>query len=73
MPQLLSPPCSKENSLIFANPLKFAEWLQNLYHVEHSRHRNPINFLVNTVAALIALFEAWVVFRLYPVRIVMAC
>ena len=28
--------------------------LKNLYHVEHSRHRNPINFLVNTVAALIA-------------------
>jgi len=28
--------------------------LKNLYHVEHSRHRSPINFLVNTVAALIA-------------------
>lgn len=31
--------------------------LKNLYHVEHSRHRSPINFLVNTVAALIAY--AW--------------
>lgn len=28
--------------------------LKNWYHVEHSRHRSPINFLVNTVAALIA-------------------
>ena len=28
--------------------------LKNLYHVEHSRHRSPINFLVNTVTALIA-------------------
>jgi hypothetical protein len=28
--------------------------LKNLYHVEHSRHRSPINFLVNTVAALVA-------------------
>ncbi|WP_423063019.1 IS982 family transposase [Candidiatus Paracoxiella cheracis] len=28
--------------------------LKNLYHVEHSRHRSPINFLVNTLAALIA-------------------
>lgn len=28
--------------------------LKNLYHIEHSRHRSPINFLVNTVAALIA-------------------
>ncbi len=31
--------------------------LKNWYHVEHSRHRSPINFLVNTVAALIAY--AW--------------
>jgi hypothetical protein len=31
--------------------------LKNLYHVEHSRHRSPINFLVNTVAALVAY--AW--------------
>lgn len=28
--------------------------LKNWYQVEHSRHRSPINFLVNTVAALIA-------------------
>jgi hypothetical protein len=28
--------------------------LKNLYHVEHSRHRSPINFLVNTLAALVA-------------------
>ena len=28
--------------------------LKNLYHVEHSRHRSPINFLVNTVGALVA-------------------
>jgi len=27
--------------------------LKNLYHVEHSHHRSPINFLVNTAAALI--------------------
>lgn len=31
--------------------------LKNLYHIEHSRHRSPINFLVNTVAALVAY--AW--------------
>lgn len=31
--------------------------LKNLYHVEHSRHRSPINFLVNTLAALVAY--AW--------------
>ena len=28
--------------------------LKNLYYVEHSRHRSPINFLVNTVGALVA-------------------
>ncbi len=28
--------------------------LINLYHVEHSPHRSPINFLVNTVGALVA-------------------
>ena len=28
--------------------------LKNLYHLEHTRHRSPVNFLVNTVAALIA-------------------
>lgn len=31
--------------------------LKNLYHVEHSRHRSPFNFLVNTIGALIAY--AW--------------
>lgn len=31
--------------------------LKNLYHVEHSRHRSPLNFLVNTIGALIAY--AW--------------
>ena len=28
--------------------------LKHLYHIEHSRHRGPINFLINTVAALVA-------------------
>lgn len=28
--------------------------LKNLYHVEHSRHRSPINFLMNTISALVA-------------------
>lgn len=28
--------------------------LKNLYHLEHTRHRSPVNFLANTVAALIA-------------------
>jgi hypothetical protein len=31
--------------------------LKNLYDVEHSHHRSPINFLVNTPAALLAY--AW--------------
>lgn len=28
--------------------------LKNLYHLEHTRHRSPVNFLVNTIGALIA-------------------
>ena len=28
--------------------------LKNVYHIEHSRHRSPINFLVNLVAGLMA-------------------
>ena len=28
--------------------------LKNLYHVEHTRHRSPVNFLVNVLAALVA-------------------
>ena len=28
--------------------------LKNIFQIEHSRHRNPFNFLVNTLAALVA-------------------
>ena len=28
--------------------------LKNIFQIEHSRHRSPLNFLVNTLAALVA-------------------
>ncbi|MGD1861171.1 MAG: IS982 family transposase, partial [Leptolyngbyaceae cyanobacterium] len=28
--------------------------LKNIFQIEHSRHRSPFNFLVNTLAALVA-------------------
>ena len=31
--------------------------LKNLYHIDHTRHRSPINFLVNVVAGMVAY--AW--------------
>ncbi len=30
------------------------EQLKNLYHIEHTLHRSPINFIVNLVGALVA-------------------
>ena len=32
----------------------FGDQLQNISQIVHSRHRSPINFLVNTIAGLIA-------------------
>ena len=30
------------------------DFLKNICHIEHSRHRAPINFLVNLIAGLVA-------------------
>lgn len=33
------------------------DYLKNICQIEHSRHRSPLNFLVNLIAGLVAYTE----------------